>query len=143
MKKQVSMLILALLLASYAPIAGHDADISSNVASPLEPQVIRIEISPDPNSIRNLGAPTILSGSEASRPIRADSSIGVYTDSGLFLSTELPDRLKAPRPDLMIVLIDSEVGLWDARTEISDSADVAIDRRFRPLASSCRELGRS
>ena len=132
MKKQVSVLILALLLASYIPIASHDADIASDVASPLEPQVTRIEISPDPNSIRNLGAPTILSGSEASRPIRADSSIGVYTDSGLFLSTELPDRLKAPRPDLMIVLIDSEVGLWDARTEISDSADVAIRSTIPP-----------
>ena len=105
MKTPVSVLILALLLSSYAPIASDDADIASDVASPLEPQITRIEISPDPNSIRNLGAPTILSGSEASRPIRADSSIGVYTDSGLFLSNELPDRLKAPRPDLILSLI--------------------------------------
>lgn len=50
MKKQVLVLILALLLASYTPIASHDADIASDVASPLEPQVTRIEISRIPTA---------------------------------------------------------------------------------------------
>ncbi|HJL54605.1 MAG TPA: S8 family serine peptidase [Candidatus Thalassarchaeaceae archaeon] len=132
MNKQVSLLILVLLLSSFAPIASPQSDFTTNDETPLEPQLTRIEISPDPDSIRDLGLPVILPGSEAPRPVRADSSIGVYSDSGLFLDTELPERLRVPRPDLIIALIDSKVSLWDARNEISDVADVAIRSTIPP-----------
>ncbi|MDP6662293.1 MAG: S8 family serine peptidase [Candidatus Thalassarchaeaceae archaeon] len=145
MKKQVSIFILVLLLSSLAPISSPDSDFITDDANPLVPQFTRIEISPDPDSIRDLGLPEILPGSEAPRPVRADSSIGAYTESGLLLDVELPDRLKVPRPDLMIVLIDSEIGLWDARVEISDSADVAIRSTIPPsgflVQGSETELG--
>ncbi|MEC8874751.1 MAG: hypothetical protein VX502_05105, partial [Candidatus Thermoplasmatota archaeon] len=132
MKKQVSLLILVLLLSSFAPIASPHSDNTTDEATPLEPLLTRIEISPDPDSISDLGLPSRLSGFEAPRPVRADSSIGAFSDSGLFLDAELPDRLRTTRPDLMIVLIDSEVGLWDARNEISDAAGVAIRSTIPP-----------
>ena len=78
MNKQVSLLILVLLLSSFAPIASPQSDFTTNDETPLEPQLTRIEISPNPDSIRDLGLPVILPGSEAPRPVRADSSIGVF-----------------------------------------------------------------
>ena len=47
----------------------------------------------------------------------------------------VPDSLMEARPDLMIVLVSSDTGLWDARTSILESAQVAVRTTIPPLGS--------
>jgi len=144
MEKRISVLILVLLLASYTPIAISESDNGDQNANPLERQNTRIEISPNPDSIQDLGSPTFTQGTEGTRVAVAESSIGVFTDLGLVLSKDVPERLQSTRSDLMLVLINPDVGLWDARTQIIEAADVAVRSTIPPsgflLQGSADEL---
>ena len=64
MTKRSVSLVMAVLLLSYIPILEHSSnhDETSRGVWVLESDVERIEISPDPNSIQDLGAPTIYNG---------------------------------------------------------------------------------
>ena len=121
MTKRSVTLMMAILMVSYAPIIDHSSTEENAAAHSLERTVERVEISPDPDSIQNLGAPLIYSGFEDLRATRADSSIGVYTQAGLLPAVQLSSELAQPRNDLAIVLIDGEVGLWDARQALLEA----------------------
>ena len=121
MTKRSVILMMAILLLSYAPILGHSPTEDDATAHSLERTAERVEISPDPDSIQDLGAPLISSGFEDLRATRADSSIGVYTQAGLLPAVQLSAELAQPRNDLAIVLIDGEVGLWDARQALLEA----------------------
>ena len=84
-KRSVSV-VMTVLLLSYLPILDQSSSYenSSEEGLALDSAVERIEISPDPNSIQNLGAPNIYSGYEDIRSVRADSTIGVYTGPDSF-----------------------------------------------------------
>jgi hypothetical protein len=94
--------------------------------------VEKVEISPDPNSIQDLGAPLIYSGFEDFRAARADSSIGVYTQVGLLPAVQMSVEMANPRNDLAVVLIDGEIGLWEARQALLEAADVEIRSTIPP-----------
>ena len=111
MHKRSVVLVLAVLLLSYSPLP-LDSSQSDETLLRLSPE--RVEISPDPNSIQNLDAPTISNGFEDLRANRADSSIGVYTEAGLLPGVEMSSAMTEYRTDLAIALVDGQIGLWDA-----------------------------
>ena len=132
MEKRVSALILIVLLSSTLGTPENGSQSGEGTGGELYPEVTRIAISPDPNSVRDLGSPVISEGTEGHRGLWADSSIGIYTTSGLLPHTDVPDSLMEARPDLMIVLVSPDTGLWDARTSILESAQVAVRTTIPP-----------
>jgi len=132
MEKRISVIVLAFLLSSTLSLPSEDGSPSGDVLGELLPSSTRIEISPDPNSIRDLGSPTISEGKEGERGLWADSSIGTYTTSGLNLDNDVPSDMLEPRPDLMVVLVSSENGLWESRVAILEAADVAVRATIPP-----------
>ena len=132
-KRSVSV-VMAVLLLSYIPILDQSSshDNSSGEGLALDSAVERIEISPDPNSIQDLGAPNIYSGYEDIRSVRADSTIGVYTEAGLLPEVAMSSQLAETRSDLAVVLVDGEAGLWDARQEMLDAVEVEIRSTIPP-----------
>ena len=67
MTKRAVVVVLAVLLLSYLPAMGGDSSSKEPTLSGLEINYERIEISPDPRSIRDLGAPSVSQGSEETR----------------------------------------------------------------------------
>ena len=132
MEKRVSVIVLAFLLSSTISISNEDTKSSSQFLEDSPWTSNRIEISPDPNSIRDLGSPTISEGKEGERGLWADTPIGTYTTSGLLLDAHIPLDMLQTRSDLMLVLITSEKGLWEARVGILESAEVAIRATIPP-----------
>tara|TARA_B100000686_G_scaffold281016_1_gene302491 strand:+ start:2151 stop:6644 length:4494 start_codon:yes stop_codon:yes gene_type:complete len=144
MQKQISALVLVILLSSTFPLTTQVEVESPESENNLLPEHTRIEISPDPNSIRDLGAPKVVDGSEGHRGPWADSSIGTFTSEGLVLRETIPEILREPRPDLLMVIISPETGLWDARIGILEAAEVAVRTTIPPsgflLQGSSKEL---
>ena len=132
MRKQISALILIILLSSTVNFQHHTDNDSENTKENLTLETNRIEISPDPNSIRDLGRPLISEGEEGARDSTADSSIGIFSADGLLLSKSIPPHLMEPRKDLMMVLIEPQTGLWDARMQILAASEVAIRNTIPP-----------
>ena len=126
MKQRVTLLVLGILMLSYAPSMGFGSDSTTNNSEGLNTGLDRVEISPDPNSIRDLGQPTIYDGMEDVREVTADTVIGIYTKLGLIPRVSMDSQISEPRSDLAIALVDGEVGLWDARTEISEIEGIEI-----------------
>jgi len=132
MTKRSVTLIMIVLLLSYAPVPDYSPTEDNPIVQSLDRTVERVEISPDPNSIQDLGSPLIYSGSEDLRVIRADSSIGVYTLAGLLPSVHMSTELTQPRNDLAIVLVDGEVGLWEARMAILEVGNIEVRSTIPP-----------
>ncbi|MDP7341268.1 MAG: S8 family serine peptidase [Candidatus Thalassarchaeum sp.] len=132
MTKRLVTLMMTILLLSYAPILNQSPTEGNTAVESLNHIAEKVEISPDPNSIQDLGAPQIYSGFEDFRATRADSSIGVYTQAGLLPAVQMSVELANPRNDLAIVLIDGEVGLWDARQALLEAADVKVRSTIPP-----------
>ena len=106
MQKRTVVLVLAVLLLSYSPLS---LDSSSDGETVLQYNPDRIEISPDPDSIQDLGAPVIYDGYEDLRANRADSSVGVYTEAGLLPGVEMSLDFAKHRTDLAIVIVDGHI----------------------------------
>ena len=132
MNQRVTLLVLGILMLSYAPSMGFASDSTSDYSEELNMDFERVEISPDPNSIRDLGQPTIHEGMEDVRGVTADSVIGIYTESGLIPRLSMDSQIAEPRSDLVMALIDGEVGLWDARVEISQIEGIEIRSTIPP-----------
>ena len=132
MAKRTVYLILGVLLLSYIPLNDSMVDSQDSFSGLLDESIERIEISPDPNSISDFGAPRIINSSEMSRSESADSSIGVYTHSGLIPSVYFSEDISYPRTDLAIAIIDGETGLWDARMEIMEISGIEIRSTIPP-----------
>ena len=69
MNQRVTLLVLGILMLSYAPSMGFGSDSTTNNSEGLNTGLDRVEISPDPNSIRDLGQPTIYDGMEDVREV--------------------------------------------------------------------------
>jgi len=132
MSKRTVCLILGVLLLSYIPLNDGTHESSDSFIEKLDESIQRIEISPDPNSISDLGAPRISNSSEILRSESADSTIGVYTHSGLIPSIYLSQDISFSRIDLAIVIIDGDTGLWDARMEIMEISGIEIRSTIPP-----------
>ena len=132
MGKYATLIVLLFLASSLSPLAIYGKDDLDNQLFDVEGRDNRIEISPDPDSIQDLGEPRISVGKEGTRSPWADSSIGTFTNGGLILSEDIPEALQELRSDIMIVIVDPEASLWDARNEIADSATVKIRTTIPP-----------
>ena len=132
MEKHVSVFVLIVLLSSTLSLPNQEPPSYDEMRDDLSTDVTRIEISPDPHSVRDLGTPIIAEGEEGQRGPWADSSIGTYTTSGLLLDAEIPSSMMGARSDLMMVLISPETGLWDARMGILEATNVAVRTTIPP-----------
>ena len=132
MTKRAVVLVLAVLLLSYLPILGDEEDSFDHQFEDLSPNIERVEISPDSNSIQDLGTPLILEGSEEARQAIAHSTIGTYTPEGLIPSVYMDYSLSLPRSDLALAIIDGQVGLWDSRLDILQIEGLSIRSTIPP-----------
>ena len=132
MTKRAVVVVLAVLLLSYLPAMGGDSSSKEPTLSGLEINYERIEISPDPRSIRDLGAPSVSQGSEETRQVLAHSTIGTYTQNGLIPSEFMDESLSIPRVDLAVALIDGNTGLWDSRMDVLQLGDISIRSTIPP-----------
>ena len=117
MKAQTFVVLLALLISSYSSLSSNFEFEISNSPS-LDKQIEKIKISPNPESIRSLDSPEINSGIEETRTQNALSNIGEYNDNGL-ISAKYNQIFSDYREDLMIFIVKSDTGLWDAREQLS------------------------
>ncbi len=69
MTKRAVVVVLAVLLLSYLPVIGEEGASEGSEVSDLEIKYERVEISPDPRSIRDLGIPIVSQGSEDVRQV--------------------------------------------------------------------------
>ena len=132
MTKRAVVVVLAVLLLSYLPILGNEDDSYDHKFGDLSPNIERVEISPDSNSIQDLRAPLILEGSEEVRQAIAHSTIGTYTIDGLIPSTHMDYSLSLPRSDLALAIIDGQFGLWDSRLDILQIEGLSIRSTIPP-----------
>ena len=132
MNQRVTLLVLGILMLSYSPPMGHGDEIQVDGSEELSTGFERVEISPDPNSIRDLGEPTVHEGLEGVRQVIADTVIGIYTESGLIPRLSMDPGIAIPRSDLVMALVDGEVGLWDARVELSEIEGIEIRSTIPP-----------
>ena len=132
MGQRIAVALIGLFLISLLPVGDFNTDQAEDSTESLDWSVNRIEIAADPNSIQDLQSPTVTEGFERVRVNNADSSIGVYTESGLIPSVHLPNSLSHYRSDLAMVIVDGDVGIWDARLELESSAEVEIRTTVPP-----------
>jgi uncharacterized membrane protein len=130
MAKRTATLILAVLLIPY--LSSYDFVEEHTEFDNLESLSERIEISPNPNSILDWGEPATTEGIEEIRDETAESTIGMFTHSGLIPNEFLNGNLADSRIDLAIVIVDGKTGLWDARLEIIESTNVEIRSTIPP-----------
>ena len=132
MTKRAVVLVLAVLLLSYLPITGDEGNPSNSHNEDLDIKIERVEVSPDPDSIQDLGTPIIYEGSEQTRQIIAHSTIGTYTTEGLIPSTYMDASLASSRSDLALAIIDGQTGLWDSRIDILQIEGISIRSTIPP-----------
>ena len=132
MSKRTVCIILGLFLLSYIPATNFFEEPEESFDIAMGDKIERVEISPNPNSITDLGSPVISDGYEITRSEIAESSIGVFTHSGLIPSVYFSEDLSSIREDLALVIIDGETGLWDARMEIMEINGIEIRSTIPP-----------
>lgn len=132
MSKRTVCIILGLFLLSYIPATNFFDEPEESFDTAMGDKIERVEISPNPNSITDLGSPVISDGYEITRSEIAESSIGVFTHSGLIPSVYFSEDLSSIREDLALVIIDGETGLWDARMEIMEINGIEIRSTIPP-----------
>ena len=132
MNQRTSVLILAILLISYIPLVENDSETEYSQIDSLNKEYERNEISPNPNTMHSLSLVSTYFETEEIRNLRADTPIGIYTEMGLIPRASMNSELTTPRSDLLLVLIDGETGLWDARMEVMDHAQVEIRASIPP-----------
>ena len=132
MTKRTAVAILGIFLLALAPVGDFAGAPQDSSVEALDSEVNRIGIAPDPDSIQDLGAARVVEGFERTRDNVAESSIGVYTELGLIPSVHLPRALAEPRGDLAMVIVNGDVGIWDARLAVEDAADVEIRSTIPP-----------
>jgi len=132
MSKRTAVAMLGIFLLALAPVGDVAIVPEDDSVGVLDPVVNRIGIAPDPDSIQDLGAARVVEGFERTRDNVAESSIGVFTELGLIPSIHLSRALAEPRADLAMVIVDGDVGIWDARLAVEDAADVEIRSTIPP-----------
>ena len=93
MNKRTVILVLSLFLISYLPVFDYDDIKKTQEIEYLDSDYLRTEISPNPDTISNLEISNIYFGPEDKREVRADSSIGIYTENGLIPSVSMKSEL--------------------------------------------------
>ena len=84
MGRRIAIALIRLFLISLIPAGDFDINRVDDSTEALDRSVKRVEIAADPNSIQDLQSPKVSQGFERVRD-KADSIIGVYTESGLIL----------------------------------------------------------
>ena len=96
------------------------------------PQIEFVRIEPDLNSVRGLSTPELTEGEERVRESVAETRIGVFGLEGLSLERTIPAELSVPRYDVVMVIVDGEMGLWESQVRISDLSGVTIRAHIPP-----------
>jgi|GEM_PF-58981 len=132
MRNAYCALILLLMLS--APWSSFETaeDAAEPALDEDFPQIEFVRIEPDPNSVRGLSTPELSEGEEIVRQSVAETRIGVFDLDGLNLDREIPTELSQPRYDIVMVIVDGEMGLWDSQVLISDLPGVTIRAHIPP-----------
>ncbi len=96
------------------------------------PTVEYIRIEPDADSVRGISPAAESYTGEKARESVAETRLGVYDVDGLNPTRVIPKSLSAPRFDLVMVVVDGEVGLWPAQEEIASLRGVVIQAHIPP-----------
>ena len=132
MRYRVAACILTILLLSSASPLAQQNQIYSQFEEEESVGIERIVITPDPDSIGSAHPSASWDGQERHRETVADTHLGRFDVSGLQSDIEVPEILTDIRPDLALVLINGEVGLWSARMAISELPGVEIRAHIPP-----------
>ncbi|MBC8438043.1 MAG: S8 family serine peptidase, partial [Euryarchaeota archaeon] len=89
-------------------------------------------IESDPDSVRSLDNSVLIEGIENWRETTASTRLGIFDEAGLRLNREIPESLSLPRFDVVMVLVNGEVALWDAQEEIKTIRGVEIRAHIPP-----------
>ena len=120
-----------LLLSSMAPLSTPNASISTDNEEGTS-GIERIEIHPDPDSIRSAHPSASWDGEERIRETIADTHLGVFTVEGLQSDVEVPEVLTTIRTDIALVLIEGDVGLWPGRVALTELPGIEIRAHIPP-----------
>ncbi len=126
--------ILMLLLMLLMPLASVELIQQGEGVSEWSgiPTIEYTKIEIDPDSVRGLDNSILTLGDEQVRLTEAETRLGMYDEYGLRLNQQLPSNLAVARFDIVMVLIDGEVGLWSAQEEISTLKGAIIRAHIPP-----------
>ncbi|MDP6869552.1 MAG: S8 family serine peptidase [Candidatus Poseidoniaceae archaeon] len=118
--------MLSILLLSSIPMYSPSIDSTSDDGV----QWIRFDLPED--SMKGLVGELDQSLSLETRPVIAHSRLGVHDISGVLFHQEIPDELLVMRPDLSLVLIDSEYRFAEVRSQIDDIQGISVREFIAP-----------
>ncbi|MBN17031.1 MAG: hypothetical protein CMB37_02575 [Euryarchaeota archaeon] len=132
MQYRLAACILAILLLSSASPLAQQNHVVQQYDEDESVGIERIIITPDPDSIGSAHPSASWDGDERVRETVADTHLGRFDVNGLQSDIQVPEILADIRPDLALVLIDGEVGLWSARLAISELPGIEIRAHIPP-----------
>ena len=124
-------ILVVLLLSSATPFATPPSPVS-DITEEGAPSIERIEIIPDPDSIRSAHPSASWDGEEIHRATIADTHLGIFDIEGLQSDVEVPEVLATIRTDIALVLIDGDVGLWQGRVALTELPGVEVRAHIPP-----------
>ena len=132
MKQRIALTILVvLLLCSLSPLAPPPAAIQG-IDEEGTSGIERIVLTPDPDRIGSASPSASWDGQEKVRETIADTHLGQFTVDGLQSNIEIPEVLTSIRPDIALVLIDGEIGLWAGRVALSELPGIEVRAHIPP-----------
>ncbi|MDP6742300.1 MAG: S8 family serine peptidase [Candidatus Thalassarchaeaceae archaeon] len=126
----ILMLLLMLLLPLASVVPSQQTEEVNDWGEIPTIEYTKIEV--DPNSVRGLENSILSEGDEQIRLMEAETRLGMYDEHGLRLSYQLPPDLAVARFDIVMVIVDGEVGLWSAQEEISSLRGAIIRAHIPP-----------
>ena len=125
-------ILTVLLLSSASPFAALHLDSDEATVEDAVDQIERLRLTPDPDSIGDAHPSASWDGEEMVRPTTAETHLGIFTADGLQSDVEVPAVLAEVREDIALVLIDGQMGLWEARVALTALRGVEVRAHIPP-----------
>ncbi len=134
MRKSILLMTLSiLLLASLSPLLTQPTESYGSTAIDDDSRSVeRVSIPAVADAISDIEHSQLLLGVEISRQSNADTHLGMWTTSGLSSNMDIPTQLRLPRNDIALAIVDGDVGLWDARSSLSEVSGLEVRAHIPP-----------
>jgi len=131
--KRIVIGMLTLLLLSLFASLPPAYSISDDVDNNQNPTGIeRFHLPSSSEGFSDLQPSNFAQGEEKNRLTVADTHLGIFTVDGLQSNIEVPQVLTTIRPDIALVLVHGDVGLWDARVELTALPSIEVRAHIPP-----------
>ncbi len=123
--RRAFLLLTILLLASFP--------LQSSIENVQEEEGIewlRFDLPKD--TIRNLVGEMEATLSLEERPLLAHSRLGIHDANGVLFEHDIPDELLVSRPDLALVLVDTEMRFSEVRNALEDMQGIEVREYISP-----------